>query len=149
MAGDNGVSIQNECDYFLWLFAEHKVLMGEEKQLIWSLHWECELNGIPFTMVYDEDCGTVSFSVTEEHIADIDNLSRAIIDMINQETSQYCDRDHYCPVYHRQINGAVCYETVMAFGQYIKKDAVSEMKEIVDMQQGKKICDACPGNCLD
>ena len=66
--------------------------------------------------------------------------------MMNQEALSYYNGDHYCPLYQHVINGSVCYETVMAYGHFLKKDAVPEMKEVVDLEQGKKICDACPGS---
>ena len=51
--------------------------------IIYITHWKCEVKGITFSMVYDEDYDWVTFSVDEEHIKDIsvvaDEIKKLII----------------------------------------------------------------------
>ena len=78
------LSVENECEYFLWLFSKHGIPKSDKKQMIWSLHWDCEIQGIPFVMIYDEDYGFVFFCVAQEYLQKRDTVTKAIIDLINR-----------------------------------------------------------------
>ena len=72
--------------YFTWLFKKHGLIVGNTngEVIIYITHWKCEVKGIPFSMVYDEDYDWVTFSVDEEHVKDIpviaDEIKKLIID---------------------------------------------------------------------
>jgi hypothetical protein len=56
-----------ELHYFKDLLKDNKMLSKDDvgTTLIWSVHYDCFYCQIPFTMVYDEDYGFVSFAVND------------------------------------------------------------------------------------
>lgn len=73
--------------YYTWLFKKHGLFVADskEKELIYSIQWECKLLDIPFSMIYDEDYDIVHFSVDEEHISDIHTLATELMRLIELE----------------------------------------------------------------
>ena len=55
-------------------------------QLIWSAHYDCIYNGIPFTMVYDEDYDIVSFVVAPENMQHKTMIAERIQQLIKNES---------------------------------------------------------------
>lgn len=75
-----------ELYYFIDLLKRNN-MFDEKKEhshkLIWSYHYDCVYkNYIPFTMVYDEDYDTVSFSVTEKYIVYREEIAETIKSLI-------------------------------------------------------------------
>lgn len=54
--------------------------------LIWSTHYDCVYNGIPFVMVYDKDCDVVSFSVLPENMQHRTMIAERIQQLIENES---------------------------------------------------------------
>jgi len=75
--------------YFTWLFKKHGLIVGNTngEVIIYITHWKCEVKGIPFSMVYDEDYDWVTFSVDEEHIKDIPVIADEIKKLIIAEAA--------------------------------------------------------------
>lgn len=55
-------------------------------RLIWSTAFDCEYNGIPFVMMYDEDYDIVSFSVLPEYIQHMTEIAERIKQLIEEES---------------------------------------------------------------
>ena len=55
-------------------------------QMIWSTHYDCVYNGIPFTMVYDEDYDMVSFSVDPQNIQHKNMIAERIKQLVENES---------------------------------------------------------------
>lgn len=53
---------------------------------IWSTHYDCIYNSIPFTMVYDEDYDIISFSVLPENIRYRTMIAEHIQHLIEKES---------------------------------------------------------------
>ena len=79
----------SEYDYYTWLFTKHNLIIGNPngKTIIYCITWECEINGIRFHMVYDEDYDFMTFSVDEENIPKIQEIGNAIMKLIEQESN--------------------------------------------------------------
>ena len=61
-----------ELNFYIHLLTENGMYSGSDKSkhiLIWSIHYDCVYNSIPFTMVYDEDYDIVSFAVDKEYLS--------------------------------------------------------------------------------
>lgn len=80
-------------DYQLhtWLFKKNNLFKGSEKgkEYIWSIHWDCEIKGIPFSMVYDEDYDIISFSLDENHLQYRETVAEELKRMIEEESVNY------------------------------------------------------------
>ena len=84
---ENGVGA--ELYFFISLL--HKFGMFDCKKehyhtLIWSTHYDCVYNGIPFTMIYDEDYDIVSFSVPPENIQYKTTIAERIKQLVKDES---------------------------------------------------------------
>ena len=55
-------------------------------QLIWSTHYDCIYSGIPFTMIYDQDYDTVSFSVDPENMQHKTMIAERIQQLVKNES---------------------------------------------------------------
>ena len=71
---DSYKDIRPDCPeyiYFTWLFKKYNLISGapEGKEVIWTIHWECSIKGMPFAMLYDRDYDMISFAVDEEHLS--------------------------------------------------------------------------------
>ena len=55
-------------------------------QIIWSTHYDCIYSGIPFTMIYDEDYDTVSFSVDPENMQHKTMIAERIQQLVKAES---------------------------------------------------------------
>ena len=55
-------------------------------QIIWSTHYDCIYSGIPFTMIYDEDYDTVSFSVNPENMQHKTMIAERIQQLVKAES---------------------------------------------------------------
>lgn len=53
------------------------------------------------------------------------------------------DADRYCPVYNKEINGCLCYETIFTLSGFFKISSVPELLEIEDIEKARIICDEC------
>lgn len=76
--------------YFTWLFKKHGLIVGnpDGEVIIYITRWQCEVNGIPFSMVYDEDYDWVTFSVDKDHIKDIPAIADEIKKLIIVESER-------------------------------------------------------------
>ena len=54
--------------------------------LVWSTHYDCIYNGIPFTMVYDEDYDIVSFAVAPENMQHKTMIAERIQQLVKNES---------------------------------------------------------------
>ena len=55
-----------ELNFYVDILKKHNLLEDKSsniKDIIWSRHYECCYNDIPFTMVFDKDWGDISFAV--------------------------------------------------------------------------------------
>lgn len=55
-----------ELDFYIEILKKYNLFEEKTsniKEIIWSRHYECRYNDIPFTMVFDEDWGDISFAV--------------------------------------------------------------------------------------
>ena len=75
-------------EYFTWLFKKHSIIIRDQdgREINYITCWKCEIKGIPFTMVYDEDYDWVTFSVDEKHIKDIPIIAEEIKNLIMIES---------------------------------------------------------------
>ena len=55
-------------------------------QIIWSTHYDCIYSGIPFTMIYDENYDTVSFSVDPENMQHKTMIAERIQQLVKAES---------------------------------------------------------------
>lgn len=53
------------------------------------------------------------------------------------------DADHYCPVYKKEIDCDLCYESLMALNRSFKVESVSELQQISDIAEARSTCRAC------
>ena len=56
--------------FYIDLFKQNDLFEPIEKNrkiMIWSLHYQCHLGDIPFTMIYDEDYDFITFASEPEH----------------------------------------------------------------------------------
>lgn len=61
-----------ELNFYIHILSENGMYIDKEENkhiLIWSIHYDCVYNQIPFTMVYDEDYDMVSFAVDKEYLS--------------------------------------------------------------------------------
>ncbi|MEG0615500.1 MAG: hypothetical protein RR540_07065 [Oscillospiraceae bacterium] len=81
-----------ELYYFIDLLKKNDMFDGKKEhcyQLIWSSHFSCIYNkNIPFTMDYDEDYDTVSFSVREKYINFTEEIAEEIKSLIETTKQQ-------------------------------------------------------------
>lgn len=50
-----------------------------------------------------------------------------------------------CPLYDKEIDTELCYETALCMLGYFKLSSVPEIKSItLDMSEAKEICNKCP-----
>ena len=73
--------------YFTWLFKKYNLISGapEGKEVIWTIHWECSIKGMPFAMLYDRDYDMVSFAVDEEHLSLKEPIAEELKRIIEEE----------------------------------------------------------------
>ena len=55
-------------------------------QLIYNTHYDCIYNGIPFTMIYDEDYDMVSFSVAPENMQHKTTIAERMQQLVKTES---------------------------------------------------------------
>ena len=53
------------------------------------------------------------------------------------------DADHYCPVYKKEIDCDLCYESLMALNRSFKVESVPELRQISDIEEARSNCEAC------
>lgn len=53
--------------------------------LVWSTHYDCAYNDIPFTMIYDEDHDIVSFAVSLENVQNVTIIAERIKQLVEDE----------------------------------------------------------------
>ena len=78
-------------ELFFFISLLHKFGMFDFKkehyhQLIWSTHYDYIYNGIPFTMIYDEDYDMVSFSVAPENMQHKTMIAERIQQLVKNES---------------------------------------------------------------
>ena len=78
-------------ELYFFISLLHKFGMFDYKkehyhQLIWSTHYDCIYNGIPFTMIYDEDYDIVSFSVAPENMQHKTMIAGRIKQLVKNES---------------------------------------------------------------
>ena len=56
-------------------------------QFIWSTHYDCIYSNIPFTMIYEEDYGKVSFSVAPENMQYKTMIAERIQQLVKNESN--------------------------------------------------------------
>jgi hypothetical protein len=73
--------------YFTWLFKKYNLISGapEGKEVIWTIHWECSIKGMPFAMLYDRDYDMISFAVDEEHLSLKEPIAEELKRIIEEE----------------------------------------------------------------
>ena len=54
------------------------------------------------------------------------------------------DNPHYCPVYDRNIDIDLCYDSLNCLNRSFKVSSVKELSEIKDVERARKICSNCP-----
>ena len=54
------------------------------------------------------------------------------------------DIPHYCPVYKRDIEIDLCYDSLCCLNGDFKISSTPELVEIKDIEEAKKICANCP-----
>lgn len=53
-------------------------------------------------------------------------------------------KEHYCPVYQREIDSDLCYDSLMCLNGYFKISSTKELNEVKDIKEARKICSECP-----
>jgi hypothetical protein len=73
--------------YFTWLFKKYNLISGapEGKEVIWTIHWECSIKGMPFAMLYDRDYDMISFAIDEEHLSLKEPIAEELKRIIEEE----------------------------------------------------------------
>ena len=77
-------------EYYMWLFKKRHLFRNSDQgiEYIESVHWDCEVDGIPFTMVYDNDYDIVSFSVEEAFIPYRKHIAEELKRIIEEEAER-------------------------------------------------------------
>ena len=52
--------------------------------------------------------------------------------------------DHYCPVYKREIDADLCYDSLCCLNREFKISSTPELSEVEDIEAARKICEECP-----
>lgn len=53
-------------------------------------------------------------------------------------------KEHYCPVYQRNIDPDLCYDSLCCLSGMFKISSTKELAEIKDIEAARKLCKACP-----
>ncbi len=64
-------------------------------------------------------------------------------------TDEEYTADRYCPVFKRVIDCDWCYESIMGLSKAVKVEVVSELNEITDIEDARKICKNCKYSNLE
>ena len=86
MQHEDGVGA--ELYFYISLFHQFGIFDCQPKhyhQDIWSIRYDCVIDGIWFSMIYDEDYDTVSFSVSPKNIERIPEISEHIKTLIEND----------------------------------------------------------------
>ncbi len=51
---------------------------------------------------------------------------------------------HFCPVYNRNIDINLCYDSLMALKGFFKITTVGELNGIRDIENARQRCERCP-----
>lgn len=54
------------------------------------------------------------------------------------------DANHFCPVYGREIEPDLCYESIMCLGKMFKTSSLKELDEVEDIEKARENCKNCP-----
>jgi hypothetical protein len=61
---------------------------------------------------------------------------------VSDNLTPYDNRE--CPIYGREIDGELCYESALCLAKFFKVSSVPELSEINDIEGARKICNDCP-----
>ncbi len=76
---------QAQIRYYLDLFEKNSICKRDSgRKMIWSAHWSCRIDGIPFSMDYDVDWDMVSFSMGEKYIEKREYIANALKKLIEK-----------------------------------------------------------------
>lgn len=50
---------------------------------------------------------------------------------------------HFCPVYGREIDPDLCYESLMCLNKFFKTSSVPELNEVKDIEAARQKCKSC------
>lgn len=53
------------------------------------------------------------------------------------------EENRWCPVYQKQIDEDLCYDSLMCLNRCFKVSSVNELEEIKDIDKARKICKKC------
>ena len=53
--------------------------------MIWSVHYDCICDGIPFTMVYDEDYDDITFAIGLENLQQMPKIAEQLQALVESE----------------------------------------------------------------
>lgn len=56
---------------------------------------------------------------------------------------------HYCPVYNKEINIELCYDSLCCLKGLFKISSVKELSEISDTDEARRICSQCEYSDLE
>lgn len=59
------------------------------------------------------------------------------------------NRPHYCPVYKREIDPDLCYDSLLCLNQFVKVSVLAALDSVEDIEGARKICRSCPYSDLD
>lgn len=54
------------------------------------------------------------------------------------------EADTYCDVYKKVISADLCYDTLMCLSRMFKISSLSELKEVENIEEARRICNECP-----
>lgn len=63
--------------------------------------------------------------------------------MMKQDIIDY-DKNHYCPVYDKEIDPNLCYDSLMCLGKFFKVSSLKELSQVEDIEKAREICGQCP-----
>lgn len=52
--------------------------------------------------------------------------------------------NHFCPVYEKEIEADLCYDSLMCLNRSFKVSSTPELKEIKDIESARIACSKCP-----
>lgn len=53
------------------------------------------------------------------------------------------EKAHFCPVYGKEIDSDLCYESLMCLKKFFKTSSVPELDEVKDIEAARQKCQGC------
>ena len=78
----------SEREFYLSLLQKAGYFDGKKEHchtMIWSVHYDCICDGIPFAMVYDEDYDDITFAIGLENLQQMPKIAEQLQALVESE----------------------------------------------------------------